>query len=102
MGNYNPDRDDRLRTIFWLPELLCDPDAVYINAHKIVAGDHVFVRVYNKGGSTVKVAFTLDVKKRGRLISTVVVTSFLTNPGDAISFVKGEPVYVRPQRPLAP
>lgn len=87
MGNYNPDRDDRLRTLFWLPELLCDPDAIYLNAHKIVAGDHVFVRVYNKMGSTVKVAFTLDLKKRGKLISTVVVTSFLTNPGDAISFV---------------
>lgn len=98
--NYDSDRDDRLRTLFWLPELLRDPDAIYQNAHKIVAGDLVYVRVYNKMGSTVKLAFTLDIKKRGRLISTVVITSFLTDPATAISYVKGDPIYLRPQRLL--
>lgn len=97
-GNYDPDRDDRMRTLFWLPELLRDPDAIYRNAHKIVAGDEVYVRVYNKMGSTVKLAFTMDVKERHDIVKTVVITTFLTTPATAISYVKGEPLFVRPKR----
>jgi len=94
-GDYNAGRDDRIRTLFWLPELLRDPDAIYRNAHKIVAGDEVYVRVYDKMGSTVKLAFTMDVKKSGKVIRTVVITSFLTDPATAVSYVKGEPLYLR-------
>jgi len=94
--DYDPTRDDRIRTLFWLPEVLTDPDAIYRNGHRIVAGNRVYVRVYDKMGSKVKLAFTLDNHKDRRLIRTVVVTSFLTNPADAISFVKGQPLYQRP------
>ena len=97
VGNYEPHRDDRLRTLFWLPEVLTDPDAIYPNAHKIVAGDQVYVRVYDKMGSTVKLAFTKDVTKRGVVIQTVLITSFLTDPKTAMSYVRGQPIYQRPK-----
>jgi hypothetical protein len=96
-GDYDPTRDDRIQTLFWLPEVLTDPDAIYRNGHRIVAGNRVYVRVYDKMGSKVKLAFTLDYHKNRRLIRTVVVTSFLTNPADAISCIKGEPLYERPK-----
>lgn len=98
LGNYDPNRDDRIRTLFWLPDVLADPDAIYKNGHKIVAGNRVYVRVYDKMGSRIKVAFTLDHQKSGRIIRTVVVTSFLTDPDTAISFVQGAPLYLRPKK----
>jgi hypothetical protein len=98
LRDYNPDRDDRLRTLFWLPELLRDPDAIFLNGHKIVEGDEVYVRVYDKMGAKVKVAFTKDLRdKKGGIIRTIPITSFLTNPTRAKSFIKGDPLYVRPR-----
>jgi hypothetical protein len=99
-GSFNPEhfdssRLDRLRTLFWIPEVLCDPDAIYRNAHKIVAGDEVYVRIYNKMGSKVKLVFTMDIKKGGRVIRTVPITSFLTDPETAISYVRGQPLYAK-------
>jgi hypothetical protein len=95
LGNYDTTRDDRLRTLFWIPEVMRDPDAIYQNAHKIVVGHEVYVRVYDKMGSKVKLVFTMDIVERKRLIRTVPITSFLTDPATAISYVKGEPLYRR-------
>lgn len=95
LGDYDPGRDDRCRTLFWLPDLLCNPDAIYKNAHKIVAGHEVYVKVYDKMGSTVKLAFTLDLQKDGKVIRTVPVTSFLTDAATACSYVNGNPRYRR-------
>jgi hypothetical protein len=86
---------DRLECLFWLPEVICDPDAIYNNGHKIVAGHHIYVKVYDKKGSSIKVAFTLDLFKKGKIIRTVPITSFLTDPATAISFVRGTPLYRR-------
>ena len=95
LGDYDATRDDRLRTIFWIPQVVRDPDAIYRNAHKIVAGHEVYVRVYDKMGSKVKLVFTMDIEKSKKLIRTVPITSFLTDPETAISYVKGEPLYRR-------
>ncbi len=96
--DYRLMRKERLRCLLWLPEVICDPDAIYRNAHKIVAGDEVYVRVYDKMGSKVKLAFTMDIrdkKDKTRIVKTVVVTSFLTDPATAVSYVRGEPLYRR-------
>lgn len=98
LGHYKEDRDDRLRTLFWIPEVLCTPDAIYKNAHKIVVGDEVYVRVYNKMGGRVKLIFTMDLKQRGVVIRTVPITSFLTDEATAISYVKGEPLYPQKEK----
>jgi hypothetical protein len=94
--DYDPTRDDRSRTLFWVPEVLQDPDAIYSNRHKIVVGNEVYVCVYDKMGSTIKLVFTLDIKgPKGTIIRTVPTTSFLTDPVTAISYVHGEPLYRR-------
>ncbi len=95
LKDYYQGREDRIRTIFWIPEVLREPDAIYRNAHKIVAGDEVYVRVYDKMGSKVKLVFTMDVQKGGQIIRTVPITSFLTDPATAASYVRGEPVFRR-------
>lgn len=93
--HYKPQDKDRMRDLFWLPDLIRDPDAIYRNAHKIVAGDEIYVKVYDKMGSNVKLAFTMDIHNGSKLIRTVIVTSFLTSPATAISYVRGEPLYRR-------
>jgi len=86
---------DRIRTLFWVPEVICDPDAIYRNGHTIIQGDEVYVRVYNKSGSKVKLLFAGGkTEQRDRFV----VTSFLTNPQDASDYVRGKPLYVRPQK----
>lgn len=96
--DYNADRGDRLRTLFWLPELVRDPDAIYPNGHKGVEGDEVYVRVYDKMGAKVKVAFMKDLRdKKGQIINTIPITSFLADPTRAKSFVKRDALYVRPE-----
>lgn len=95
LRDYDTTRNDRLRTIFWIPEVLRDPDAIYPNAHKIVVGHEIYVRVYDKMGSKVKLVFTMDIMAGKRIIRTVPITSFLTDPTNAISCIKGEPLYRR-------
>jgi hypothetical protein len=102
LDHYMPMESARMRTLFWIPEVLCDPDAIYKNGHKIIAGDEVYVRVYDKMGSKVKLIFTMDIKDNGRLIRTVPVTSFMTDPAMVISFVSGQPLYRRPKTPKPP
>jgi hypothetical protein len=76
LGDYKEDRDDRLRTLFWITEVLSDPDAIYKNAHKIVVGNEVYVRVYNKLGSKVKLVFTMDVSNAKKIIRTVPIPNY--------------------------
>lgn len=102
LGDYKTMEFARMRTLFWLPEVICDPDAIYENGHKIIAGDEVYVRVYDKMGSKVKLVFTMDIRANGRLVRTVPVTSFLTDPGMVIKFVSGQPRYKRPKAAQPP
>jgi len=94
--HYQIPDSSRMKTLFWLPDVITDPDAIYRNGHKIIAGDEVYVRVYDKMGSKVKLLFTMGVKQKGRLIRTVPVTSFLTDPEMVINFITGQPLYRRP------
>ncbi|MGA2046760.1 MAG: hypothetical protein ABSG96_03665 [Terracidiphilus sp.] len=88
----------RMKTLFWLPEVIQDPDAIYKNGHKIIAGHEVYVRVYDKMGSKVKLFFTMDISNKGKYVRTVPVTSFLTDPEMVINFVSGQPLYQRPKQ----
>jgi hypothetical protein len=96
LGQYQPQEIDRMQTLFWIPEVLSDPDVIYGNGHKVVAGDEIYVRVYDKKKPQVKLVFTMDIMgSGGRLIKTVPVTSFLTSRNRALRMVKGLPLYVR-------
>jgi len=94
-GLYSIEDSSRITTLFWIPELIRDPDAIYRNGHKIIAGDEVYVRVYDKLGSKVKLLFTMDIAKGRKIIRTVPITSFLTDPNMVINFITGQPLYRR-------
>lgn len=99
-GSFNPDhykqsRLERMRTLFWIPDIIRDPDAIYPNGHKVVAGDEIYVKVYDKKTSRVKLVFTMDIRQKGKVISTVPVTSFLARSSRARQMVKGDPLYLR-------
>jgi hypothetical protein len=100
-GTYDPSHYinpelDRLRTLFWIPELITDPDSIYRNGHKIIPADEVYVRVYDKEGARVKLFFSMDLWRKGKVIRTIPVSSFLTDPHKVSRFITGKPLYVRP------
>jgi hypothetical protein len=88
--------DDRIRTLFWLPEVITDPDAIYKNNHCSVEADEVFVRVYDKSGSRVKLAFTAKFGKKP-VVRVEIVTSYLTTAETALKCLHGQPIYTRPK-----
>jgi hypothetical protein len=86
--------EDRIRHLFWIPEVITDPDAIYKNSHSVVKADEVFVCVYDKLGSKVKLAFTSTfVMKPTRRVE--IVTSYLTDAKTAMKCVEGHPIYLR-------
>jgi hypothetical protein len=89
---------DRIQTLFWVPEVIQDPDAIYKNNHKVVKADEVHVCVYDKKGSKVKLAFTstfgTDNSKR-----VEIVTSYLTDAKTAMYCAQGKPLYLKETPP---
>jgi hypothetical protein len=79
---------DRIEDLFWITEVLKSPDAIYRNCHAVVGADEVYVKVYDKLGSKIKLVFTKDLPGQ-----TVVVTSYLTNATRATSCCKGQPLW---------
>jgi hypothetical protein len=93
-NNYEPLEFDRIKTIFWIPEVIQDPDAIYKNNHRVVEADHVYICVYNKAGATIKLVFTstFGAKCNPRV---EIVTSYLTDERSAMFSAKGSPLYLR-------
>ena len=91
-SHYDSLEKDRIRTMFWIPEVLQDPDAVFKNNHKTVKADEVFATVYDKSGSTIKLVFTAAFGPRFNLRQEI-VTSYLTDPLSASKCFKGMPLY---------
>jgi hypothetical protein len=91
LDNYTVE-EDRIRTLFWVPDVLGDPDAIYKNAHATIRAEEVFLCVYDKLGSNIKLVFTStfgESRNRRREI----VTSYLTDAKGALSCIKGQPIY---------
>ena len=91
-GTFNSDNytwePDRIQTLFWVPEVITDPDAIYKNNHKVVKADEVYVCVYDKGGSKVKLAFTSTYNNRLEIVS-----GYLTDAKTAMYAASGQPLY---------
>jgi hypothetical protein len=89
----NPDENgysydsSRLSTLFWIPDLIQNPDAIHPNKHKQIMGDEIYVRRYAKGGACFKLVFTVIDEV---LNQRVVTTSFLT-PEDRLNRFVGNP-----------
>lgn len=89
---------DRKQALFWLPDVIRDPDAIYKKnrSHGKIPADKVYIKIYKVDGSPVKVAFTERVGKPGRQ-SIILVTSYLTSRTTAKKYIDGFPLYVRPK-----
>jgi hypothetical protein len=86
----------RARTLFWILDIIVDPDAIHRNVSKSVRGDWIYARRYQreKSASPIKVA-TTTVRDSGH---TVVVTSFWTDDAWMKKYAHPKPVYSRPRR----
>lgn len=94
-AHYQKMRMERIQTLFWVPDCIRNPDAIFPNGHQMIVGDEVYVRTYKKVGSRVKLVFIMNIRQKGKIIRRVPVTSFFTNSRRASLFVKGAPLYVR-------
>jgi hypothetical protein len=85
---------DRLEALFWIPEMLGNPDAIYRKKRNfgIVEAEEVYFKVYKKDGSPIKVLFTQRV---GPKSDRIVITSYVTSRSTAKLYVDGEPLYHR-------
>jgi hypothetical protein len=84
--------EDRIRTLFWIPEVLSEPDAVYKNGHCTVKADEVFICVFDKALSKVNLVFTATFGKKP-FTRIEIVTSYLTDAKGALGCITGEPLY---------
>jgi hypothetical protein len=94
-GTFNKDlyqiEDDRLQTLFWIEDTVQGCDSIHDNNHPIIEADEVYVKHYDKIGSTVKLVFVRKLQA-GQVI---IVTSFLTSPGDLPRFIKMPAVWTK-------
>ncbi len=98
-AEYEFDRN-RFSTIFWIPEVITEPDSIHDNAHATIEGDVVYVKRYAKAGSDFKLVFTTVDEE---LNQRVVTTSFLTQEDRLSEFVKMPPKWAqKPRREQPP
>ena len=102
----NPDESEytidnsRFSTLFWIPDIIVDPDSINDNAHGMIEGDIVYVKRYAKAGSDFKLVFTTVDEA---LNQRVVTTSFLTQEDRLGQFVKTPARWARkPKREQPP
>jgi hypothetical protein len=91
--------EDRLQSIFWIPDVIKDPDAIYTKkkGFGLVAAEEIYVKVYKKQnvGSPVKVLFTQRVGRPPKQ-EWIVISSYFTSRSTAKAYTDGEPLYRRP------
>jgi hypothetical protein len=94
-GTFNQDlytwQDVRLRTLFWLEDVIREPDGIYPNCAQVVEGEEVYIKRYNKELSDVKLVFT-TIRPGG---ARVVITSFLDNASSIKDYCAEEPLYCK-------
>lgn len=78
---------DRIETLFWIEDTICQCDSIHDNNHPVIEADEVYVKRYDKIGSEVKLVFVRNLQTG----QVVIVTSFLTSPADLDRFVQMPP-----------
>lgn len=86
--------NDRAHALFWVPDVIRDPDAIYRKkrSHGLINADEVYVKVYDRMGSKIKLVFTDRVGKHRDIIF---ITSYLTDAHTAVKYCDGQPLHVR-------
>ncbi|MFY9561964.1 MAG: hypothetical protein WAQ52_17155 [Terriglobales bacterium] len=67
------DQPARLRTLFWIEDVICRPDGIHPNCAAQVEGEEVYFKRYDRSGSDTKLVFTAI----GHCGQRIVITSFL-------------------------
>jgi hypothetical protein len=75
---------DRITTLFWIPQVICDCDAIHLNAHPLIQGDEVYLKRYDKEGAENKLVFVEPTYAGQR----VVTTSFLVTSARLYKFLR--------------
>ena len=88
-GNYTWDVN-RAQTLFWIPDVIQNPDSIHPNCHIAIIGDRVYVKRYSKCGAPYKLVFT--VLERSAKVR-VVTTSFLVPEDRLMRFVRIPPIW---------
>lgn len=61
----------RAMTIYWIPNVIADPDSIHTNAHGVILGDEVYLKRYSKAGAPYKIVFTaVDESLNQRIVTT--------------------------------
>lgn len=81
----------RAKTLFQIPDILANPDAIHENIHPRVEGKVVYVRRFNRKRASVKVALVTH-NRSGEL---VLVTSFYTTEKWLVQCAKLPPLYLK-------
>jgi hypothetical protein len=86
---------DRIEALFWVPDVIRDPDAIFKmkrDGGHLVKAEEVYVKVFDKMGSKVKLVF---VDRVGKHKDTIFITSYLTSAHTALKYCMGKPLYTR-------
>lgn len=81
---------NRAVTLFWIKDVIENPDSIHRNCHDLVMGDRVYVKRYSKAGAPYKLVFTFV--DRGSHMR-IVTTSFLVPEDRLKNFVIQPPVW---------
>jgi hypothetical protein len=72
----------RLRTLFWIADVISDCHSIHPNAHAVIEADEVYVKTYDKLGAPIKLIFTITINNVRK-----VATSFLIDQKDLRKYV---------------
>ena len=90
--------NERLRSLFWIPDIIRNPDAIYRKkkGFGVVEAEEVYVKVYKKQnvGSPVKVVFTHRVGSSKKK-DWIVISSYFTSRATAKLYTDGDPLWTR-------
>jgi hypothetical protein len=95
-GKFNEDEytwaKDRIRALFWVPDIIRSPDAIYRKkrGYGLINADEVYVKVYDRLGSKVKLVF---IDRVGKHDTVIFITSYLTDAHTAVKYCDGRPVW---------
>lgn len=99
-GEFDPTRHTwngkRLMTLYWIRDVITDPDGIYPNSAQQVEGDEVYVKRYGNmagrfGTEDVKLVF-VEINNAGE---RVVITSYLEKPQRVKNYCGTPPIYIR-------
>jgi hypothetical protein len=83
------DQPIRLRTLFWIEDVICRPDGIHPNCAAVVEGEEVYFKRYDREEPEVKLVFTAV----GHAGHRIIITSFLARAAKIASYCGTPPLW---------